>query len=214
MTRPASSGDRRLKSWASPSLGASPCRLERVEELLKNFTPSLLRVNPGEARALLHLEEPGAGGGRPHRSECRPAGRAGAPSGAGTENRRLRFRPGGHHLKRNQPLEGLRRQSPDDPGNGHGLYAVRSLRRVRGGGTGRAYRRRHRRRLLEMLLPPGGSGLSGPRQFSHHPAERRRDLDGGGLRPNGLCGTPVLKGIPACRIRQAGMPFAVSLYWG
>ena len=45
MTRPASSGDRRLKSWASPSLGASPCRLERVEELLKNFTPSLLRVN-------------------------------------------------------------------------------------------------------------------------------------------------------------------------
>ena len=168
MTRPASSGDRRLKSWASPSLGASPCRLERVEELLKNFTPSLLRVNPGEARALLHLEEPGAGGGRPHRSECRPAGRAGAPSGAGTENRRLRFRPGGHHLKRNQPLEGLRRQSPDDPGNGHGLYAVRSLRRVRGGG----------------------------------------------LRPNGLCGTPVLKGIPACRIRQAGMPFAVSLYWG
>ena len=61
MTRPASSGDRRLKSWASPSLGASPWRLERVEELLKNFTPSLLRVNPGEARALLHLESQSQG---------------------------------------------------------------------------------------------------------------------------------------------------------
>lgn len=37
-------------------IGASPWRLEWTETLLKNFTPSLLRVNPGEARALLHLE--------------------------------------------------------------------------------------------------------------------------------------------------------------
>ena len=42
-------------------VGASPWRLERVEELLKNFTPSLLRVNPGEARALLHLESQSQG---------------------------------------------------------------------------------------------------------------------------------------------------------
>lgn len=36
-------------------VGASPWRLERVEELLGAFTPSLLRVNLGEAQALLHL---------------------------------------------------------------------------------------------------------------------------------------------------------------
>lgn len=37
-------------------VGASPWRLEWTEKLLENFTPSLLRVNPGEARALLHQE--------------------------------------------------------------------------------------------------------------------------------------------------------------
>lgn len=37
-------------------VGASPWRLERVEALLAAFTPSLLRVNLGEARALLRLE--------------------------------------------------------------------------------------------------------------------------------------------------------------
>lgn len=37
-------------------VGASPWRLERVETLLKNFTPALVRVNPGEAGALLHEE--------------------------------------------------------------------------------------------------------------------------------------------------------------
>lgn len=37
-------------------VGASLWRLEWVKELLKQFTPALLRVNPGEARALLHLE--------------------------------------------------------------------------------------------------------------------------------------------------------------
>lgn len=34
-------------------VGASPWRLRRVEELLHLGTPSILRVNPGEARALL-----------------------------------------------------------------------------------------------------------------------------------------------------------------
>lgn len=37
-------------------IGASLWRLERTEELLEAFTPSLLRVNLGEAQALLHLE--------------------------------------------------------------------------------------------------------------------------------------------------------------
>lgn len=37
-------------------VGASPWRLERVETLLKAFTPALVRANPGEARALLHME--------------------------------------------------------------------------------------------------------------------------------------------------------------
>ena len=37
-------------------VGGSPWRLGRVEALLSAFTPSLLRVNPGEAQALLHLE--------------------------------------------------------------------------------------------------------------------------------------------------------------
>lgn len=37
-------------------VGASPWRLERIEGLLKGFPPSLLRVNLGEARALLHRE--------------------------------------------------------------------------------------------------------------------------------------------------------------
>lgn len=37
-------------------VGASPWRLERVEALLAAFTPSLLRVNLGEAQALLHRE--------------------------------------------------------------------------------------------------------------------------------------------------------------
>ena len=42
-------------------VGASPWRLEWTEKLLENFTPSLLRVNPGEARALLHLESQSQG---------------------------------------------------------------------------------------------------------------------------------------------------------
>lgn len=42
-------------------VGASPWRLERVEELLAGFTPTLLRVNPGEAQALLHLESQAQG---------------------------------------------------------------------------------------------------------------------------------------------------------
>lgn len=37
-------------------VGASPWRLAQVEELLAAFTPALLRVNLGEAQALLHLE--------------------------------------------------------------------------------------------------------------------------------------------------------------
>lgn len=37
-------------------VGASPWRLERVEALLEAFTPSLLRVNLGEAQALLHQD--------------------------------------------------------------------------------------------------------------------------------------------------------------
>lgn len=37
-------------------VGASPWRLERIEALLEGFTPALLRVNLGEARALLRLE--------------------------------------------------------------------------------------------------------------------------------------------------------------
>lgn len=42
-------------------VGASPWRLEWIEKLLESFTPSLLRVNPGEARALLHLESQSQG---------------------------------------------------------------------------------------------------------------------------------------------------------
>lgn len=34
-------------------IGASPWRLERVRTLLEDFTPTILRVNPGEAQALL-----------------------------------------------------------------------------------------------------------------------------------------------------------------
>ncbi len=37
-------------------VGASPWRLERMEALLERFTPALLRVNLGEAQALLRLE--------------------------------------------------------------------------------------------------------------------------------------------------------------
>ena len=37
-------------------VGASPWRLQRVREMLDLFTPSILRVNLGEARALLRME--------------------------------------------------------------------------------------------------------------------------------------------------------------
>lgn len=37
-------------------VGASPWRLAWTERLLEQFTPALLRVNSGEARALLHLD--------------------------------------------------------------------------------------------------------------------------------------------------------------
>ena len=37
-------------------VGASPWRLEQAEMLLKHFTPTLVRVNAGEAGALLRLE--------------------------------------------------------------------------------------------------------------------------------------------------------------
>ena len=49
-------------------VGSSPWRLERTEALLAAFTPSLLRVNPGEARALLRLEsrEQGVDSPGPH----------------------------------------------------------------------------------------------------------------------------------------------------
>ena len=42
-------------------VGASPWRLGWTEKLLENFTPSLLRINPGEARALLHQESQSQG---------------------------------------------------------------------------------------------------------------------------------------------------------
>lgn len=42
-------------------VGASPWRLERVERLLEEFTPALIRVNPDEARALLHVENQARG---------------------------------------------------------------------------------------------------------------------------------------------------------
>ena len=56
-------------------VGASPWRLERVESLLAAFTPSLLRVNLGEAQALLRLEIGGQGvdgpdGGLSQRAEA------------------------------------------------------------------------------------------------------------------------------------------------
>ena len=42
-------------------IGASPWSLEWTKTLLNGFAPSLLRVNPGEARALLHLESQAQG---------------------------------------------------------------------------------------------------------------------------------------------------------
>ena len=54
--------------------GASAWRLENVEALLTAFTPSLLRVNLGEARALLRL--PGRGRGVDGPEDGTPAQRA------------------------------------------------------------------------------------------------------------------------------------------
>ena len=42
-------------------VGASPWRLAWAERLLEGFTPALLRVNPGEAEALLHMESQAQG---------------------------------------------------------------------------------------------------------------------------------------------------------
>ena len=57
-------------------VGASPWRLERVEALLERFTPALLRVNLGEAQALLHqasqergVDSPAAGEDLSQRAE-------------------------------------------------------------------------------------------------------------------------------------------------
>ncbi len=53
--------------------GASPWRLNWVETLLAAFTPSLLRLNAGEAQALLGLESQGLGVDGPAASPARRA---------------------------------------------------------------------------------------------------------------------------------------------
>lgn len=54
-------------------VGASPWRLERIEALLAAFTPTLLRVNAGEAQALLGLESQERGVDAPASSPARRA---------------------------------------------------------------------------------------------------------------------------------------------
>ena len=193
-----------------PVVGSQPLAAGAGGRTAEKLHPLPAASQPGGGQGPPPPGKPITRSGQSRRPGLRPTGEPDAPPVAGAENRCADFRLGGFHLKWDRPMEGLRRQFPDDAGDWYGMHAVRPLRRLCGGGTGHSYRRRHSRRFLEVLFPPGGSPspVSGPRQLSDSPAGCRWDFDGGGLRWDGLCRTPVLKRIPVCQIRQAGTPFA------
>lgn len=91
-------------------IGASRWRLQSIQGMLHLFTPSILRVNLGEARALLQLE-----GGE--RGVDTPAGAPGGGAAAGSRrsgpaetDRGAALRPGGCDRRRRPALAGPGRQ--------------------------------------------------------------------------------------------------------
>ena len=149
-------------------VGASPWRLGQVRALLDLFTPSILRVNLGEARALLGSDgqEQGVDSPLPASREAR--------------------RDTAMDLARRRGTAVLLSGPEDLITDGARVWCVTggsgrmSLVTGTGRGAGRRRRGRPGLRLLEDLRPPGGAPghRPGQRQFPHGAAGRRQYADG------------------------------------
>ena len=125
-------------------VGASPWRLANIQSLLQQVQPAIVRVNAGEAAALLGL------GGSEHGVDSltapkAPAGVCGAA-----------FRHRGPDCRWAAALHRARRQRPDAHRDGGRVYAFRFVRGVcRRAAGGCLYRCRAGRTVLESLRRAG-----------------------------------------------------------
>ena len=138
-------------------VGASPWRLGQVRALLDLFTPSILRVNLGEARALLGSDgqEQGVDSPLPASREARRDTAMDLARRRGTAV--LLSGPEDSHHRWGAGLVRHRRQRPDVSRHRHGLYAVGAVRCVRRRGAGRRRGGCPGLRLLEDSAPAGRS---------------------------------------------------------
>ena len=149
-------------------VGASPWRLRRTQELLHLWTPSILRVNLGEAQALLAMNSREQGVDSPDRQSARTAL---CCCGAGSEPpyRGTAIRARGHCYRRSFHLGTVGRERPNVQDHRDGLHALGPLwglcRRCRctgGGAAGLC--------VLEGLCRPGGGANQGRGPGSFHTA--------------------------------------------
>ncbi len=135
-------------------VGASPWRLANIQSLLQQVQPAIVRVNAGEAAALLGL------GGSEHGVDSltapkAPAGLA-AASGAKAGVCGAAFRHRGPDCRWAAALHRARRQRPDAHRDGGRVYAFRFVRGVcRRTAGGCLYRCRAGRTVLESLRRAG-----------------------------------------------------------
>ena len=135
-------------------VGASPWRLANIQSLLQQVQPAIVRVNAGEAAALLGL------GGSEHGVDSltapQSARRAGRSVGAKAGVCGAAFRHRGPDCRWAAALHRARRQRPDAHRDGGRVYAFRFVwgvcRRTAGGCL---YRCRAGRTVLESLRRAG-----------------------------------------------------------
>ena len=134
-------------------VGASPWRLANIQNLLQQVQPAIVRVNAGEAAALLGL------GGSEHGVDsltAPKAPRAGRSVGAKAGVCGVAFRHRGSDCRWAAALHGARRQRPDAHRDGGRVYAFRFVRGVcRRTAGGCLYRCRAGRTVLESLRRAG-----------------------------------------------------------
>ena len=130
-------------------VGASPWRLANIQSLLQQVQPAIVRVNAGEAAALLGL------GGSEHGVD-KSARRAGRSVGTKAGVCGAAFRHRGSDCRWAAALHRARRQRPDAHRDGGRVYAFRFVRGVcRRTAGGCLYRCRAGRTVLESLRRAG-----------------------------------------------------------
>ena len=156
-------------------VGASPWRLRRTQELLHLWTPSILRVNLGEAQALLAMNSREQGVDSPGPASQRERLYAAV---ALARSRGTAIRARGHCYRRSFHLGTVGRERPNVQDHRDGLHALGPLwglcRRCRctgGGAAGLC--------VLEGLCRPGGGAnpRPGAGEFPHRPPRCSRDPD-------------------------------------